>query len=409
MPGRIKACFEIRIESFRNARNSVGVDGGQLLITGRLIAISHICLLCGLVLLRLRSWDRLYAGMIGLGAASSVALPLALQWNSPLWLRLALAIPQIGLTFWFWLYALAVRSPEFRPGILHWSVLPAKIFVTILWAGTQSQSELSLLALSDEERVLWRSLVPALFSMGLTAAAVYVAGRGLEDELDSTARRVRQLLVYWGAAAITATFLIVSVLRGERLDTIAAWLVIGLAMAICVSVHVLVLRSAPLALSAAPAEYRRHSPETADDREGPGAAPTETELALAQRIESCLREEEYFRTEGLTVSMLASHLHEKDYKIRRTINQVLGYRNFNVFLNEIRIAVARQLLREEPELPVIRLALDLGYRSLAGFNKAFKTDTGQTPTEFRRHSLATATTNRQDSAPETPGSRLSDS
>ncbi len=40
------------------------------------------------------------------------------------------------------------------------------------------------------------------------------------------------------------------------------------------------------------------------------------------------------------------------------------------------------------ELPVLTLALDAGFQSIDPFNRAFKTATGLTPTEFRRQKLA---------------------
>jgi len=39
-------------------------------------------------------------------------------------------------------------------------------------------------------------------------------------------------------------------------------------------------------------------------------------------------------------------------------------------------------------VPVLTIALDAGFQSLAPFNRAFKADTGLTPTEFRRRAAA---------------------
>ena len=75
-----------------------------------------------------------------------------------------------------------------------------------------------------------------------------------------------------------------------------------------------------------------------------------------------------------------------EYKLRRLINQRLGYRNFNVFLNEHRIAEAKAALADpsQAEVPVITIAMDAGFQSLGPFNRAFKATTGVTPTEYRR-------------------------
>lgn len=355
------------------------MDYPGLIVTGRLVATSHVLLLTLLLGIRLRGWDRIYAVMIGAGSAGYLMLPLLLEIDVPPALRLLAFVLQIGLSFWLWTYALAVRDPNFRPGWPHAAVLVAKIVITIGWAITQHQPEFALVKLSTAELDIWRMLVPALLTLALTAAAVYAAGHRLGDELNQQALGLRRLLVYSGAAAMLLMALVYIALRGERLEQIAAWLIVGLAMAICVRVHLMLLQSGPTPVASQPAEQPANAPVSEKDR------------ALAERIERCMRDEEFFRNEGLTVGMLAGHLSELDYRVRRTINTVLGYRNFNVYINEIRVGAAKQTLLADSELPVIRLAMDLGYRSLAGFNKAFKDNTGQTPTEFRRQAAVSET------------------
>lgn len=74
-----------------------------------------------------------------------------------------------------------------------------------------------------------------------------------------------------------------------------------------------------------------------------------------------------------------------EYKLRRAINQGPGYRNFNVFLNRYRIAEVKAALANPAcsPVPVLTLAMDAGFQSLGLFNRAFKAETGVTPTEFR--------------------------
>jgi AraC-like DNA-binding protein len=38
-------------------------------------------------------------------------------------------------------------------------------------------------------------------------------------------------------------------------------------------------------------------------------------------------------------------------------------------------------------VPILTIALDAGFQSLGPFNRAFKTQTGMTPSEFRRQQL----------------------
>ena len=68
------------------------------------------------------------------------------------------------------------------------------------------------------------------------------------------------------------------------------------------------------------------------------------------------------------------------------INQGLGHRNFNDFLHSYRIREACARLRRpgQARLPVLSVALDVGYGSIGPFNRAFKARMGMTPTTFRR-------------------------
>jgi AraC-like DNA-binding protein len=72
------------------------------------------------------------------------------------------------------------------------------------------------------------------------------------------------------------------------------------------------------------------------------------------------------------------------------INQQLGYRNFAAFLNEYRVGAAKEALRDPAQArrQVLQIALDLGYGSIAPFNRAFRAATGVTPTAFRRDALS---------------------
>ena len=107
---------------------------------------------------------------------------------------------------------------------------------------------------------------------------------------------------------------------------------------------------------------------------------------LHARLDSLLKKERVFLKEGLTIGQLARTLGTQEYRLRRLINAGLGFRNFNQFLNTYRIAEACRLLADpaSAELPIVRIAFDLGYQSLAPFNQAFREITGTTPSAFRR-------------------------
>jgi AraC-like DNA-binding protein len=112
----------------------------------------------------------------------------------------------------------------------------------------------------------------------------------------------------------------------------------------------------------------------------------EKQQRIISKMLDILEKEGLFTSEGLTISKLADHTGEKEYLLRRAINGELGFTNFNAFLNHYRIREACRLLSEEKEeqLTFQEIAYRMGYQSVATFNRAFKKETGQTPTEYNK-------------------------
>ena len=127
--------------------------------------------------------------------------------------------------------------------------------------------------------------------------------------------------------------------------------------------------------------------ETAADAPPPDPAQalSPSEQVLRDRLEEAMATK-YYRTPGLTIAALADHLETPEHRLRALINRRLGQRNFSTYLNRHRIAEAKEILddRAHVDLPVLSIAMDMGYNSLPTFNRAFRSETGTTPTEFRR-------------------------
>ncbi len=110
---------------------------------------------------------------------------------------------------------------------------------------------------------------------------------------------------------------------------------------------------------------------------------------LLKNLNSLLDIQRIYLKENLTILSFARQMNVPEKKVRKLINQGLGYRNFNEFLNHYRIREAKTILSDpsKNELQVLRIAMDLGYGSLAPFNRAFKEIVGVTPSDFRKQNL----------------------
>jgi AraC-like DNA-binding protein len=99
-----------------------------------------------------------------------------------------------------------------------------------------------------------------------------------------------------------------------------------------------------------------------------------------------LNEEKVYLTPGLSIGSLARRLAMPEYRLRALIHKNLGYRNFNALLHEYRLRDACQQLTDpaKAHLPILTIALDAGYQSIAPFNQAFRLAMGCTPSTYRR-------------------------
>ncbi|MDJ0748612.1 MAG: AraC family transcriptional regulator [Woeseiaceae bacterium] len=113
------------------------------------------------------------------------------------------------------------------------------------------------------------------------------------------------------------------------------------------------------------------------------------ETTVLAKLEQVLETDRIFLQEGLTIGALSNHLGTSEHVLRKVINQGMGHRNFNDFLHAWRIREAcEELARpEQAGVPVLSIAMKVGYGSIGPFNRAFKDRIGMTPTDYRRKTV----------------------
>ncbi len=114
-----------------------------------------------------------------------------------------------------------------------------------------------------------------------------------------------------------------------------------------------------------------------------------TQIALVRQIEVAMQNE-IWRQEGLTVSGLAQEVGMPEHQVRNAINQILGHRNFSSFINQARIEAAKKQLSDNEHLgtSVQEIAYSVGFNSIGPFNRAFREETGRSPSDFRNATLS---------------------
>lgn len=118
----------------------------------------------------------------------------------------------------------------------------------------------------------------------------------------------------------------------------------------------------------------------------PASPPLSPEARQARELLDAMHQRQLHRRTGLTIVQLAEELKLPEYRLRQCINQQLGFRNFNAFLNRFRLdeVAARLADPAQAEVAITTIALEAGYASLGPFNRAFRDTFGVTPSEYRR-------------------------
>ncbi|MEO0464710.1 MAG: helix-turn-helix domain-containing protein [Pseudomonadota bacterium] len=224
-------------------------------------------------------------------------------------------------------------------------------------------------------------LIVHLGSLALIVDLVRVGVLGREDDLVEQRRLIRLWLPLL-VAAQTASILIFEV--AELVMDITARSVTAQLINTLIIAALTVFGGLAF-LRTDPELFVETSGTSPPEPEAPTLNLTPSEAVLHEKLTAAMADGVY-REPGMTIASLAAHLDTPEHRLRALINQRLGYRNFSAFLNGHRIAEAREKLvdKESVDLPVLTIAMDLGYNSLPTFNRAFRAETGTTPSEFRR-------------------------
>src|SRR6266446_1394611 len=310
-----------------------------------------------------------HAATYAIGFTSLVSI-----WHAPL-----IAISTANIVV-FWLFTRALFDDAFKMRWWHalvWAAVAGFSFVNCAWIAATSAGNVrfSIIAIN-------------LLVLGFIALSVGQTIASWPADLVEGRRRLRVFIVsaaalYGGTNAILQ-MLISGREAADLANTANAALLAGIVAVICYSMT-----------RVAAADLFAVAPAAAvADVAGPTAAPDSgaADQRLVDALMRLMADERIYRHDNVTIGTLATKLAIPEYKLRRLINQRLGYRNFNVFLNNHRIEEAKAALADpaQAEVPVITIAMDAGFQSLGPFNRAFKATTGVTPTEYRRLNEARA-------------------
>lgn len=333
----------------------------------RVAASTQLCLLA-VMLFKTRRSNRsyLYGANLALGIAAYSLAPLVIhQWHwgvagYPI-IALAIVVPAL---FWYFTHAVFNDNAVPRP-LAKWLLLATALAGFGAFCNDTGAAEACPVNLfpvpgwiAQAAKLLW-----------IVAALVTVL-KDWQADLVESRRRLRLLIAVAGACYMGAIITVELLLQSEitaALELINVSALLLTVTALCI--HFLGVNSTNVfthMLKPAPPAPTLGSP-------------------LAQQVVALMEQDRAFASDPLTIRILADRLRTQPYQLRQVINGELGYRNFNAFVNLYRVReVAHRLEQAEyRNTPLLTLALDAGFRSLAPFNRTFKEHYGVTPSEYR--------------------------
>ncbi|MEM8892391.1 MAG: helix-turn-helix domain-containing protein [Bacteroidota bacterium] len=269
----------------------------------------------------------------------------------------------------FYLFSKALFDDGFRwKGKYLWFILATValhtslfVFNGLLWSN-----------LEEDVKVL-AYLPPYLISLGFVIAGLFEALKNYKVDLVPGRTRFRMLFIMLSAFLMILTISSLMALQHDNLPTAIEFVQkLGIFLLVLIfSIYLLNINEEIFAVA------WKDEPIISDQK---------NKESLPAGLREHLLDKKAYLEEGISIRELAERIGMKEYKLRQSINQELGFRNFNQFINSFRIKDAKEMLADpsQEEKTITEIAFELGYVSISPFNKAFKEITGQTPRAYRK-------------------------
>jgi AraC-like DNA-binding protein len=282
--------------------------------------------------------------------------------------KMVVMVLTISVSVFFWLMSKSIFDDHFKPdpSIIGWFLL--QLVPTLLIIRFKDY-------LAVEQGGVIR-IVPQVIALGFLFAGLYTALRTKRGDLIDSRLRFRTSFIAVTAGLIGLTLIVEVAMFGRQspiiLQALQRLSILGLT-------GFFLLRNFDIQ----PGFFFQDVPKT--------KPVIQEDPILQEKLLSLIEGKQAYKKEGLTIGQLAELMGEQEYRVRRVINTQLGYKNFNDFLNHYRIAEACRILTDpgQARKTILEIGYELGYQSIGPFNKAFREQTGNTPTAYRKANLKT--------------------
>ncbi len=105
-------------------------------------------------------------------------------------------------------------------------------------------------------------------------------------------------------------------------------------------------------------------------------------------LDQQIRQQQWYTQPRLSLEQLSEITGLNPRDISRAINLVAGL-NFNDYINQLRVKQIQSQMLQQPDTPLLTLALNAGFNSKSSFNTSFRQWVGLTPSAYRQQLLNT--------------------
>ncbi len=154
----------------------------------------------------------------------------------------------------------------------------------------------------------------------------------------------------------------------EQSQSDALFVVLGLAFIYLAITTLFRVYPSPVQLNAEPTRFTMQ-------------AMTDEEKGIAAKVKTLMEVDKLYHEPAFCRADLARELDVSENTLSRVINVAFG-KSFPRLLNEFRVDDAKRMLHDHA-IPIQVVASEVGFNSLASFNRAFREITSITPTQYR--------------------------
>jgi AraC-like DNA-binding protein len=281
-----------------------------------------------------------------------------------------------------------------RPPLLLLTDLTPLALLNLYWLHTKDKIMLSALP-------SWALAIGGIWLLWISYFFLFEAGRGIyhdlhhalglsilvyilidaikdfEDDLVERRRRLRRMMI----TAISFYMALLTLVELARTSFKDHWLFsLGNAIA-ALLVSLYFSREYSLTAGRPSAQSQSAAPNNAPaERPAVQSEPHPLVAMLTETMQSG-----FYTHNGLSISQLATELKVPPHQLRQVINAQMGFDNFTQFINSYRIPAVCDALSDPNRSrdPILTIALEAGFNSIAPFNRAFRQQIGMTPSEYR--------------------------